>query len=159
MPIKVPKGNVALRLSSSVLWLGVAIISFVQLDFEPAVLMSLCGFPPLDIVLRVLLPDDSFNKWARETLCKHVHVQGVIEVYSSVMSQSFETCDILINFAFLHLPLFHFILGFFAFYEVSECIKEVAHHDFLGGMAHELLQVLFYGIEPIILHFGPPVHL
>ena len=74
MPIEIAEGAAALRLSSLIRWLCVAIIAFIRLDFEPATLVSLRGFLPLDIVLWVFLVDDHFDKWAWKSLRKYVHV-------------------------------------------------------------------------------------
>ena len=71
----------------------------------------------------------------------------------------FKTGNIFIDLAFLHFPRLHCILGFFTFREVGEGIKEVVHHDFLGGVTHELSWVLFDAVKPVVLHFQPAVDL
>jgi len=63
-PKEIAERASSLRLPSSVRELRVAVVSFVGLDFQPAMVVSLHGFAPLDVGLGVVLSNTSFDKGA-----------------------------------------------------------------------------------------------
>jgi len=155
MPIEVAKGDIMLGLSCPIQRLGFAVVSFKGLNFEVTMLLSLYSFPPLDIVLQVILSDDCFNQWAGKSMHKCAHVRGIVRINPSSVGQAFKCHNIFIDLSFFHFEVFHHILGFLTFGEVGEGVKEILHHYFPWCLAHDQSWISFYSVEPIILHFGP----
>src|SRR6267378_1623782 len=92
-------------------------------------MISLCGLYPLQEVLWAVLHHTRFRETPLQTLGKHYHNRGVVEIYAGLVCQVLERGNVLIQSPFTHSQLLDILCCLIRCSIICERITEFSLHD------------------------------